>query len=155
MYSWRTWSSLIAIAAIGPTVFWASPFGPARNFDTAIRLLFLGYPAWVVFSIISLVPGLLFIRCFALRPWWALPCVAVLVQFLLGAITQWPPTRWWPLFIIGGQPVPSGHVFGIPIEAWHGYFYSLWPHTFMALVAALSLLVVRHFLRPNLRWSGP
>jgi hypothetical protein len=118
-----------------------------------MRLLVFGYPAWFVFSIISLVPGIALVNRFALRPWWALPWSAVLVQLLLGAITHWPPSRWWPMVIIGGLPVPSGYVFGIALEAWHGYFYSLWPHAFIALIAALSLLVVQHFLPPQFHGS--
>src|SRR5262249_6568836 len=113
---------------------------------SAIRLLAL-YPSWLLFSLMSLAPGIVLVKRFALNPWWVLPWTAVLVQLLLRAVTHWPPTRWWPMIITGGPPTPSAYVLGIPIEAWRGYFYSLWPSSFIALVAALSLLVAQHFVR--------
>jgi hypothetical protein len=119
-----------------------------------VQLLLLGYPSWVLFSMISLVPALLLVRWLSLNPWWAMPVLAVLTQLLLGAITHWPPTNWWPTHIVGGLPVPSGYLLGIPLEAWHAYLYSLWPNAFDALVAALSLLLAKQLLRPALRWMN-
>jgi hypothetical protein len=145
---WRTWTWLTAIGAVGPTILYASPFGPARDLAHA-SLLLLGYPVWFLFSCVSLAPGIVLVKRFELNPWWVLPFTAVLFQLLIGAVAHWPPTRWWPLGVVGQTPVPSAYVFSIPIEAWYGYVYSLWPAAFTALIAALSLLTARHFLCLN------
>ena len=147
MVRWRTWIWLTAIAAIGPTALWASPFGPARNFASAVNLLIYGYPGWLLFTFISLVPGIFLAKRFRLNPWLVVPPVAALVQLIIGAIAHWPPTRWWPIHVVGQMPVPSAYLWAIPVEAWSGYFYNLWPKTFMAIVAAMSLLGVLFLLR--------
>jgi hypothetical protein len=140
---WSTWVWLTALAAVGPTVLWAVPsFGPARDFGHA-GLLLLAYPSWLLFSLVSLAPGIVLAKQFELDPQWVVPLAAVLTQVLIGGVTHWPPTQWWPTIIVGQLPVPSGYVLGVPVEAWHNYFYSLWPDAFMALVAATVLLVIR------------
>jgi hypothetical protein len=141
---WRTWTWLIAIAGVGPTVLWASPFGPARNLAHA-ALLLLAYPYWFLFSLVCLVPGITLVRRFALNGWWALPCTAVLIEIAIGAVRHWPPTSWGPAEISYIGPTPP------PINYWYFYLYSLWPDAFMALVSALILLLARHFFRPKIR----
>jgi hypothetical protein len=143
---WRTWAWLTVVAAIGPTVLWASPFGPARDLQHA-ALLLLAYPGWLLFSLVSLAPGVVLVKRLQLNPWWVIPFTGVLIQVLIGAVTHWPPTQWWPVAIRGQMPVPSAYLLGIPVEAWHGYLYSLWPNAFIALVAAVSLLIARHLFR--------
>src|SRR5882724_6731362 len=147
MVRWRTWIWLTAIAAIGPTALWASPFGPARDFASAVNLLIYGYPAWLLFAFISLAPGIFLAKRLRLNPWLVLPSVAALVQLIIGAIAHWPPTQWWPIHVAGQMPVPSAYFLAIPVAAWRGYFYSLWPKIFMAIVAAMSLLGVLFMLR--------
>jgi hypothetical protein len=140
---WSTWIWLTALAAVGPTVLWAAPFyGPARDLKHA-ALLLLAYPGWLLFSLVSLAPGIALAKQFKLDPQWLVPLAAVLTQVLIGGVTHWPPTRWWPTIIAGQLPVPTGYVLGIAVEAWHNYFYSLWPDAFMALIASLVLLVIR------------
>jgi hypothetical protein len=145
---WRTWTWLIAIAAVGPTVLWASPFGPARDLAHAGMLL-LAYPYWFLFSLVCLVPGIVLVRRFALNGWWALPCTAVLIEIAIGAVRHWPPTSWGPAEISFIGPTPA------PINYWYFYLYSLWPDAFMALVSALMLLFARHFLRPRFVKEAP
>jgi hypothetical protein len=132
-------------------VLWASPFGPASDLASAARWLVFGYPAWFLLSLVWLVPGIVLVGRIKLNSWWILPGTATLIQLLIGAAERWPPTRWWPVAIVGQIPAPSAYVFSIPVEAWHNYFYSLWPKIFNALIAALSLLVVQRVLRPNQR----
>jgi hypothetical protein len=139
---WRTWIWLIAVAAVGPTVLWASPFGPARNLAHA-ALLLLAYPYWFLFSLVCLVPGVSLIRRFALNGWWVLPCTAVLIEIAIGAVRHWPPTSWGPAEIIFLGPTPP------PFNYWYFYLYSLWPDAFMGLVSALMLLPARHFFLPK------
>jgi hypothetical protein len=133
---------LIAIAAVGPTVLSASPFGPARNIAHA-ALLLLAYPYWFLFSLICLVPGIALVRRFALNGWWVFPCTAVSIEIPIGAVRHWPPRSWAPAEIIFLGPTPPS------INHWYFYFYSLWPDAFMALVSALMLLLARHFLIPK------
>lgn len=137
---WRTWIWLIAIAAVGPTILWASPFGPARDLEHAAMLL-LAYPYWFLFSLVCLVPGVTLVRRFALSDLWVLPCTAVLVEITIGAVRHWPPTSWGPAEIEFIGPTPP------PINHWYFYLYSLWPDAFMALVSALTPLLARHFFR--------
>jgi hypothetical protein len=140
---WNTWIWLTALAAVAPSVLWAAPFyGPARDLNHA-ALLLLAYPEWLLFSWVSLAPGIALAKLFKLDPQWLVPFAAVLTQVLIGGVTHWPPTRWWPTVLVGQFPVPAGYVLGIPMEAWHNYFYSLWPDPFMALIASLALLVIR------------
>jgi hypothetical protein len=141
------------MAAIGPTVLWASPFGPARDFASAVHLLIYSYPAWLFFTFISLAPGIYLTKRFRANPWLVIPFVAALVQVIIDAIAHWPPTRWWPVHVAGQMPVPSAYFWAIPVEAWSGYFYSLWPNAFMAIVAATSLLGVLLVLRLTIGWS--
>jgi len=154
-YRWRTLLWLIPLAAVGPSLLWASPFGPARDLASAARWLVYGYPAWFLLSVIWLLPGIALSKRFALKPLWVLPLTAVLVQLVIGGVAHWPPTRWWPLFIAGQMPVPSAYVLRVPVEAWYGYLFSLWPKTFMALATAVSFLIALQFVRPNNRWSRP
>jgi hypothetical protein len=139
---WRTWMWLIAIAAVGPTVLWASPFGPARNIAHA-ALLLLAYPYWFPFSLICLVPGIALVRRFALNRWWVFPCTAVAIEIPIAAVRHWPQTSWGPAEMIFLGPTPP------PINYWYFYFYSLWADAFMALVSALMLLLARHFFIPK------
>jgi len=88
------------------------------------------------------------VKRFSANPYWALPSTAVMASLLLGAVAHWPPTRWTTVVaIFGAIPISAGSTFSIPVESWNGYFYSLWPGAFEALVAALSLLVVLHLFR--------
>jgi hypothetical protein len=136
------WSWKIALAAAGPAALWASPWGPARDLKSALELFFLGYPAWLILCVWWLVPGLLLAWRFRWKHVWALPTTAVLVEFLWSAWRHWPPDRWWPMFEAGQPEVPSGYLFGYAYEAWDHYAYSLRARCILALVAALSLLVV-------------
>jgi hypothetical protein len=136
---WRTSIWLIAIAAVGPTVLSASPFGPARNVEHA-ALLLLAYPYWFLFSLVCLVPGVTLVRRLGLNEWWVLPC-AVLTEITIGAVRHWPPTSWGPAVIEFIGPIPP------PVNHWYFYLYSLWPGAFMALVSAVILLLARHFIR--------
>jgi|SRR5450432_549708 len=150
VYPWRKllWPTLVA--ALGPTLWWASPFGPAKDIVGVIRWL-AGYPLWLIASTVWLAPGIVLGKRFGLTPVWLLPCSAGLIEALISGISHWPPTRWWPVILTGGIPKPSGFVFGIPIEAWYGYVYSLWSITFTAMVAGLSFLVAVRFVRSNHR----
>ena len=150
MLRWRTWAWLTAVAALGPTVLWASPFGPARDLAHA-GLLLLSYPGWFLYSLACLAPGMALVSRFGISPLWVFPLTAVLSSVVIGAVAHWPPTRWSTVVaIFGAAPVSAGSVFSIPIESWNGYFYSLWPGAFEALIAALAFLVARrlfHFDR--------
>jgi hypothetical protein len=126
----------------GPTVLWASPFGPARDIAHA-ALLLLTYPYWFLFSLICLLPGIALVRRFALSDWWAFPCTAVVIEIAIGAVRHWPRTSWGPAEIEFMGPTPP------PVDHWYFYFYSLWPDAFMALISALVLLAARHFFRPD------
>ena len=141
---WRTWTWLIAIAAAGPTVLYASPYGPARNLAHA-GLLILAYPAWFLLSLVWLVPGIALVRRFGLAEWWVLPSTAVLIETSVSAVRHWPPTKWGAAVIEFIGPTPPR------IDHWYFYFYSLWPGAFEALVSALVLLAARNFFRPNIR----
>jgi hypothetical protein len=110
-------------------------------------LLLLGYPGWFLYSLACLAPGIVLVKRFSLSPVWVLPLTAVLSSLLIGAVAHWPPTRWSTVVaIFGAVPPSAGSVFSIPIESWDGYFYSLWPGAFEALIAALVLLVARRLL---------
>jgi hypothetical protein len=151
---WRSLLGRIAVVGLVLSLLYASPFGPARDLLSAIHWFVFGYPAWLLFSIICLVPGIVLSKRFALNPFWVLPGVAVAIALSIDGLRHWPPTRWWPTMVVGQFPIPSRYVLGYSIEAWRGYLYSLWPNTFMALVAAVSFLLALRFLRPNSRWSG-
>jgi len=139
-----------AAGALGPALLEASPLGPARNLATAARLFFLTYPAAVVLIIVYVGPGFFIARRLRLNVWWVVPSIAVLLRLLVTAAAHWPPSRWWPTVETGaGSPKPSRYVLSFGIEAWHGYLYSLWPATFVALVAAMSFLVALQLTRPN------
>ena len=133
MTKWRTWTWLIAIAAVGPTLLYASPFGPARDLPHA-GLLLLAYPAWFLWSIVWLVPGIVLVGRFAVGEWWVFPSAAVVVDVSISAVRHWPPTNWGPAAVIFISPTPP------PINHWHFYLYSLWPGAFYALTSALALL---------------
>lgn len=110
-------------------------------------LLLLGYPVWFLYSLACLAPGIVLVKGYGLRPLWVLPLTGVLSSLLLGAVTHWPPTRWTSVVaIFGAVPDSAGSVFSIPVDSWHGYFYSLWPGAFEALVAAVSLLIARRLI---------
>jgi hypothetical protein len=145
---WRTSLWLIAVAALALSLIYASPFGPARDLESAVRWFVFGYPAWLLLSIIWLLPGVAASKRFALNPLWVLPSLAVAIDLSIEGFTHWPPTQWWPTIIVGRMPIPSGYIMGLPIEAWDGYLYSLWPNAFMALVAAVSFLIARRLVRP-------
>ena len=107
-------------------------------------LLLLGYPGWFLYSLACLAPGIVLVKRFSVSPLWVLPLTAVLSSLLIGAVAHWPPTRWSTVVaIFGAVPISAGSVFSIPIESWDGYFYSLWPGAFEALIAALVLLIAR------------
>jgi hypothetical protein len=154
-YRWRTLLLLTLFAALVPTILYASPFGPARNLESAVRWLLYGYPAWLLLTLIWIIPGIALAKRFDLPSVWLLPSVAAATQLTISGITHWPPTRWWPLIITGRPPVPSGYIFGVPLEAWENYFYSLWPKTFMSLAAAVSFLIALLLVRPNQRLERP
>jgi hypothetical protein len=144
---WRTSLWLIAVAALSLSLIYASPFGPARNLESAVRWFIFGYPAWLLLSIIWLLPGVAASKRFALNPLWVLPTLAVAIDLSIECFTHWPPTRWWPTIIAGQMPIPSGYLLGRSIEAWDGYLHSLWPNMFMALVSAVSFLLARRLVR--------
>jgi hypothetical protein len=139
---WRTWIWLIAIAAVGPTILWASPLGP-REILNMQRCYCWPTLIGSLFSLVCLVPGVTLVRRFALNGLWVLPCTAVLIEITIGAVRHWPPTSWGPAEIEFIGPTPP------PINHWYFYLYSLWPDAFMALVSALILLLARHFFRPK------
>jgi hypothetical protein len=143
---WRTSLWLIAAAALVLSLLYASPFGPARDLKSAIRWFVLGYPAWLLLSVIWLLPGVALSKRFALNPLRVLPALAAVIELLIGGFTHWPPTRWGATIIVGQIPVPPRYVLGFPIEAWNAYLYSLWPNTFMALVAAISFVIALRFV---------
>jgi len=145
---WSTSLWLIAVAALALSLIYASPFGPARNIEAAVRWFVFGYPAWLLLSTIWLLPGVAASKHFALNPLWVLPSLAVAIDLSIEGFTHWPPTQWWPTIIVGQMPMPSGYVLGRPVEAWDGYLYSLWPNAFMALVAAVSFLIARRLFQP-------
>jgi hypothetical protein len=153
MKGWRTCFWRISAAALGPAALWASPFGPARDLTTAAKLLFLGYPAWLLLSLVWLLPGIALARLLKWRERWVVPCAAVLVQFVIGAVESWPPSRWGvpvsvSILSVPGRDNPpfvvpsSGSAFGISFEAWYGYFYSQWAYCFIAFIAAMTWLLV-------------
>jgi hypothetical protein len=144
---WRTSFGLIAIAALSLSVLYASPFGPARDLKSAMRWFAFGYPAWLLLSIIWLLPGVAASKRLALNPLWVLPSLALVIDLSVEGFQHWPPTRWLPVVVTGHPPTPSGYILGVPREAWDGYIYSLWPNAFMALVAAVSFLLARRFTR--------
>jgi hypothetical protein len=119
MNIWRKWLWMIALAALGPTLLYASPRGPARNAEAAARWLLL-YPAWFLLSIAWLVPGICLATRLRLRVWITIPIVAVLIEVVRSGITHWPPSRWWPTNITGGIPEPTRNLFGYGVEAWDG-----------------------------------
>jgi hypothetical protein len=143
---WSTSLWLIAVAALSLSLIHASPFGPARDLESAVRLFVFGYPAWLLLSTVWLLPGVAASKRFALNPLWVLPCLALAIDLSVESFTHWPPTRWWPTLIVGQMPIPSGYILGLPLEAWDGYLYSLWPNAFMALVAAVSFLIARRLV---------
>ena len=149
MHRWRTWAWLLPIAALGPTILWASPFGPARGMDARIVLLAYGYPAWLLLTLIWLVPGIVVAKRLNWSIWYVVPCSALLIQLAKSAVQHWPPSRWWPTFIAGQPEVPSGYFLGFAHQAWYGYLYSLWAGLLIAFVAALTLLLAQTALRPN------
>ncbi len=144
----RTSLWLIAAAALSLSLVYASPFGPARDFKSAVRWFVFGYPAWLLLSMIWLLPGVAVSKRYALNPLWVIPSLAIVIDLSIESFTHWPPTQWWPTFIAGQMPIPSGYILGLPVEAWNGYLYSLWPNAFMALVAAVSFLTARRLVRP-------
>jgi hypothetical protein len=152
MHRWRNWFWMIALAAVGPTFLYASPWGPARNIEAAARWLLL-YPAWLLLSIVWLVPGIL-LATRARSPffWLIIPIVAELVEVTRSGITHWPPSYWWPNIVIGGTPQPSGYLFGYGVEAWEGYMFSLRPGCIEALAAALLLVAVNK-VHPNIAFE--
>jgi hypothetical protein len=81
------------------------------------------------------------------------PLLAVFIDLLIESFSHWPPNRWWPIFMTGLMPVPSRYIFGVPIEAWDGYLYSLWPNAFMALAAGTSFLIALRALRSKLAFE--
>lgn len=149
MHPLRTWAWLVPLAAVVPSLLWASPFGPAQDMTSRLQLFFYGYPAWLILSIIWLVPGLLVAKALNWRLWYTLPVVAGLVQLTIAGFGHWPPSRWWPTYADGQPARPLGHFMGFIDQSWHGYLFSLWPRTFMALVTALSLLIAQSLVRPN------
>jgi|KBSMisStaDraftv2_1062788.scaffolds.fasta_scaffold281259_2 hypothetical protein len=149
-YSWRNLLRPMLWAALGPTVWWASPFGPGRTIADHLQSI-AAYPIWLIASIVWLAPGIVLARRLAVTPVWVLPSLAGLTEVLIGAIRHWPPTQWWPVIFTGGIPKPSGYVLGFPVEAWYGYIYSIWSITFTAMIAALSFLVALRYVRPNNR----
>jgi hypothetical protein len=151
MSSSRTWFWRIAVAALGPTLLNASPWGPARTIEAAARLLLL-YPAFLILAIVWLVPGIAAAMRFHLPLWLAGPVSAIAVEIARAGIIHWPPSRWWPTIITGGVPLPTGYLFGYPIEAWDGYLYSLRAGCLEAFVAALTLLAVEA-VRPNIAFE--
>lgn len=155
MHRWYTWLWMLASAAIAPALLWASPFGPARDLQSAVYLLLHLYPAWLILTIIWLIPGIVIARRFALSLWWTLPMTAVMIQFLFGAIFHWPPSRWWPGVILGRTPVPTGYAFGYAVEAWRGYFFSLWAQCFVASVSVLSFLAIEMLASHRMKRTTP
>lgn len=149
MYRFRTWAWLLPLAALVPSLLWASPFGPARDMSSRLQLFLYGYPAWLIFTVVWLVPGLLISNALKWKLWYTLPCVAVLIQLSISALQHWPPDRWWPVIEAGQPEIPSGYFMGFTIEAWHAFLYSLWPKAFMALVTALALLIALLLVRPD------
>jgi hypothetical protein len=149
MHRLRTWAWLLPLAALAPSLLWASPFGPARDMSSRLQLFLVGYPAWLILTVVWMVPGLLIARALKWRVWYTLPCVAVLIQLAISALQHWPPSRWWPVIEVGQPEIPSGYFLGFTVEAWHGYLYSLWPKTFMALITALSLVTLQLLVRPD------
>jgi hypothetical protein len=149
MHRWRTWAWLLPLAALAPSLLWASPFGPARDIQTRLQLFLVGYPAWLILTLVWLVPGLLIAKAFRSKIWYTLPCVAIVVQLAISAPRHWPPSRWWPVIEAGQPEVPSGYFMGFAVEAWHGYLYSLWARTFIALVTAVALLLVQSLVRTD------
>jgi len=151
MHAWRTWSWLLPIAALGPALLWASPFGPARDLTSRLQLFAFGYPAWLLLTVIWLGPGVFLAKRLHWNIWYVVPWVAVTVQLAISAVQHWPPNRWWPQIITGQPEVPSGNFLGFPTQAWHGYLYSLWAKAFIAFITAMSLLIAQFFVRPNNR----
>ena len=149
MYRFRTWAWLLPLAALVPSLLWASPFGPARDMSSRLQLFLYGYPAWLIFTVVWLVPGLLIANALKWKLWYTLPCIAVLIQLSISALQHWPPDRWWPVIEAGQPEIPSGYFMGFTIEAWHAFLYSLWPKAFMALVTALALLIALLLVRPD------
>ena len=70
MFGWRTSLWMMSLAALGPTLLWASPFGPARNAAVAVQLFFYGYPAWLLLTFLWLTPGLLLAKRVGFHLWW-------------------------------------------------------------------------------------
>src|SRR6267154_4754891 len=73
---WSTSLWLIAVAALALSLIYASPFGPARDLESALRWLVLGYPAWLLLSILWLLPGVAASKRFEMNPLWVLPSLA-------------------------------------------------------------------------------
>lgn len=149
MWTWRQLLWLLPIAALGPAILWASPFGPARDNEAALKLFFLGYPAWLVFTAFYLSPGIFLAKRFGLNAWWIVPWAAILLRLIVSGVTHWPPSSWWPSIVAGQMPIPSAYFLSFPVEAWHSYLYSLWPGAFIAFIAALSFLLTWQLARPN------
>lgn len=145
---WSTSLWLIAAAALALSAIYASPFGPARDLNSAVRWFIFGYPAWLLLSSIWLLPGVAASKRFLLNPLLVVPSLALAIDLAVESFTHWPPAQWSSAVIVGQMPAPSRYILGVPIESWYGYLYSLWPNAFMALVAAVSFLLARRLVRP-------
>ena len=149
MWTWRQLLWLLPLASLGPALLEASPWGPARDVAAALRLFLVTLPGSLILVVVLVGPGIYLASRFRRDPWWVLPWTAIGLSLLVGAVSHWPPSRWWPLIFTGGIPTPTGYLLSYPLEAWHGYLYSLHPTVVRAFAAALSFLLAQSLVRPN------
>ena len=109
-YLRRTLFWTLLATALAVSALWASPFGPSRTVKMAAWNLVALYPVWLILSVIWLLPGIVLSRILGWTPLLVLPSAAITIGLALGAISNWPPTRWWPLIIAGQMPTPSGYI---------------------------------------------
>ncbi len=96
----------------------------SRGSAVAMRQFISGLPLALIFIVMYVSPGILLSRHLSFNPWWAVPWSAVLLKVVVEAIANWPPSRWWPLVIVGQVPTPfrilhvasSRGMAGLPVQ---------------------------------------
>jgi hypothetical protein len=154
MSRWSFNICLLPVAALGPALLWASPFGYAQDWAARWHVLVDGYPRFLIPAILWLLPGIVLSRWRKWEAWYVVPSVAVTLALALSVVRYWPPSQWWPLIVTGQPETPSGFFMGYAYQAWGGYFSWLWTKSLEALVAAMMFVAASRLLRPTDRWSA-
>src|SRR5262249_32276119 len=84
-YSKRSLLWLLLLTALASSALNASPFGPYQPFATAARNLVILYPAWLILSVLWLLPGIVLCRRYRFSPIKLLPLTAMTIELTLRA----------------------------------------------------------------------